>query len=606
MLVVKFLTTSPVHIIMYKSFTSLRRRQRKGGLRQSSLPAFALEPSGSVQDGLYFAKVFFWKGLGESFMFQADLLLQNGKIYPVEPAHTRAQAVAVRDGCIFAVGDDSELEPLIGSKTQVINLEGRLVLPGFTDSHTHFLVYALRRHQVVLDGVDDWEEVGCRIRAGVERAALGEWVLGWGWNQNLWGDGTFPSKGDLDDLAPRNPVALTRTDLHSLWVNSLALERASITAETPDPPESRIDRDPATGEPSGILREWGAMRLIEDVIPTPGDDVVDTALQETIAEAHQLGLTGVHDMRVEAERLNALRAFHRLHRRGELTLRVSCALPVDRLDEAIAVGLGSGLGDATLRISGVKVFTDGSMGSSTAWMLEPYADDPDNYGMAVTPKDQLCDVAYRAVQAGLSLIIHAIGDRAIRKVLDVLAEVGENGERRMEDDLRHRIEHVQLIHPDDIPRLAQLGVIASMQPVHVMDDWPVADRVWGHERSRTAYAFRSLLNVGTHLALGSDCPVAPLNPLLGIQAAVLRQNEKGKPEGGWYPQERLTVAEAVRGYTMGAAYAVRLEDVLGSITPGKLADLVVLDRDIFEIEPGEIASVKPTMTIFDGQVVYQA
>jgi predicted amidohydrolase YtcJ len=302
-----------------------------------------------------------------------------------------------------------------------------------------------------------------------------------------------------------------------------------------------------------------------------------------------------------------LRAFHRLYRCGELTLRVSCALPVDHLDEAIAVGLGSGLGDATLRISGVKVFTDGSMGSGTAWMLEPYADDPHNYGMAVAPKDQLCDIAHRAEQAGLSLIIHAIGDRAVREVLDVLTEIGDENEGwGMENGLRHRIEHVQIVHPDDIPRLAPLGVIASMQPVHVMDDWPVADRVWGHERSRTAYALRSLLDAGTHLALGSDCPVAPLNPLLGIQAAVLRQDEKGEPRDGWYPEERLTVAEAVRGYTMGAAYAVGLEDVLGSITPGKLADLVVLDQDIFEIEPVEIASVKPTMTIFDGRVVYPA
>jgi hypothetical protein len=535
-------------------------------------------------------------------MFQADLLLQSGTVYPVEPAHNRAQAVAVKDGRILAVGDDSELEPLIGSKTQVIDLEGRLVLPGFTDSHVHFLVYALRRHQVVLDGVGDWEEIRRRVHAGVERAAQGEWVLGWGWNQNLWGNGTFPSRADLDDIAPHNPVALTRTDFHSLWVNSLALETASITAETPDPPESRIDRDPATGQPSGILREWGAMGLIEDVIPLPSDGAVDTALRETIAEAHQLGLTGVHDMRVETEKLNALRAFQRLYRRGELTLRVSCALPVDRLDETIAMGLDSGPGDATLRVGGIKVFTDGSMGSGTAWMLEPYADDPNNRGLTITSEDQLRDIALHAEQAGLSLIIHAIGDCAVREVLDVLAEVRSYSWA----GLRHRIEHVQIIHPDDIPRLAQLGVIASMQPVHIMDDWPVADRVWGHERSRTAYALRSLLSAGTHLALGSDCPVAPLNPLLGIQAAVLRQGEKGEPRDGWYPEERLTVAEAVRGYTMGAAYAVGLEDVLGSITPGKLADLVVLDRDIFEIEPVEIASVKPTMTIFDGLVVYQA
>ena len=359
----------------------------------------------------------------KTFMFQADLLLQNGTVYPVEPAHIRAQAVAVKDGRILAVGDDSELEPLIGSKTRVIDLKGRLVVPGLTDSHVHFLVYALRRHQVVLDGVDDWEEVRRRIRAGVERTAPGEWVLGWGWNQNLWGDGTFPSKADLDDIAPYNPVVLTRTDFHTLWVNTLALERAGITAQTPDVPESRIDRDPATGEPSGILREWGAMRLIEDVIPIPSDSATDTALRETIAEAHQLGLTGVHDMRVKTEKLNALRAFQRLYHRGELTLRVSCALPVDRLDETIAMGLDSGPGDATLRVGGIKVFTDGSMGPGTAWMLEPYADDPNNRGLAITSEDQLRDIALHADQAGLSLIIHAIGDCAVREVLDVLAEV---------------------------------------------------------------------------------------------------------------------------------------------------------------------------------------
>ncbi|MDH4209636.1 MAG: amidohydrolase [Anaerolineae bacterium] len=535
-------------------------------------------------------------------MFQADLLLRNGVVYLVEPAHIRAQAVAVREGRILAVGRDSELESLIGPKTQVIDLKGRLVLPGLTDSHTHFLAYALSRQQVILDGVEDWDEARRRIRAGVKRAAQGEWVLGWGWNQNLWGDGTFPSKADLDDIAPHNPVALTRTDFHTLWVNSLALEKAGITAEMSDLPGSRIDHDPATGEPSGILREWGAARLVGDVIPVPGDDVVDTALRAAITEAHQLGLTGTHDMRVETDKLNALRAFQRLHRRGELTLRISCSLPADRLDEAIAVGLGSGLGDATLRVSGVKVFTDGTMGSGTAWMLEPYADNPGNYGLAITPRDQLLDIARRAEQAGLSLIVHAIGDRAVHEVLDVLAEVGPNPR----PGLRHRIEHVQIIHSEDIPRLAQLGVIASMQPVHVMAEWSVADRVWGHERSRTVYAFRSLLNAGTHLTLGSDCPVAPLSPLLGIQAAVLRQNGKGEPKDGWYPEERLTVAEAVRGYTMGPAYTAGLENVLGSITPGKLADLVVLERNIFEIEPTEIASVRPTMTIVDGRVVYQA
>ncbi len=529
----------------------------------------------------------------------SHLVLYNGKLYTQDPGYPQATAVAIRDGRILAVGSDAELEPLAGSNTQIIDLKGRLVLPGFTDCHIHFLEYALRRSQVILDGVEDWQEVRRRIQAGVARANPGQWVLGGGWNQNLWGDGTLPGKTDLDDICPQNPVALSRIDGHSLWVNSLALKKAGITAETPDPPKSRIDRDPDSGDPTGILREWEAIRLIQDIIPEPNDETTVAALQVSITEAHRLGLTGIHEMRVEGEKKPALRAFLRLRQRGDLLLRVACMIPVEYIDEAIALGLGSGLGDATLRIGGIKLFADGSMGSGTAWMLEPFEGSDDDYGLAVTPKEELFDVACRAQAAGISLTIHAIGDRALRDVLDVLTEIQE----RQPSALQHRIEHVQCIHPSDVHRLAQLGVIASMQPPHIMDDWAVADRVWG-KRSQWAYAFHSLLKAGTHLAFGSDCPVAPLNPLLGIQAAVLRQDRKGEPEGGWYPGERLTVAEAVRGYTLGAAYAVGLEDVLGSITPGKLADMVVLSRDIFTIPPEEISDTQVDYTIFDGRVVY--
>ena len=530
----------------------------------------------------------------------SHLVLYNGKLYTQDPGYPQATAVAIRDGRILAIGRDAEIEALAGSNTQIIDLKGRLVLPGFTDCHIHFLEYALRRSQVILDGVEDWQEVRRQIRAGVERTNPGEWVLGGGWNQNLWGDGTFPSKAALDDICPQNPVALSRIDGHSLWVNSLALKKAGITAETPDPPKSRIDRDPDSGELTGILREWEAIRLVQDIIPEPDDEIVVAALRESITEAHRLGLTGIHEMRVEGEKKPALRAFLRLRQRGDLLLRVACMIPVEYIDEAIALGLGSGLGDATLHIGGVKLFADGSMGSGTAWMLEPFEGSEDDYGLVVTPKEELSDIAHRAHAAGISLTIHAIGDRALRDVLDVLTEI----QGRQPSALRHRIEHVQCIHPSDVHRLAQLGVIASMQPTHIMDDWAVADRVWG-KRSRCAYAFRSLLDAGTHLAFGSDCPVASLNPLLGIQAAVLRQDRKGEPEGGWYPGERLTVAEAVRGYTLGAAYAVGLEDVLGSITPGKLADMVVLSRDIFTIPPEEISDTQVDYTIFDGRVVYR-
>jgi predicted amidohydrolase YtcJ len=530
----------------------------------------------------------------------SHLVLYNGKLHTQDPGYPQATAVAIRDGRILAVGDDAEIESLVGPNTQTIDLKGRPVLPGFTDCHTHFLEYALHHSQVVLYGVDDWPEVRRRIRAGVERVSPGEWVLGGGWNQNLWRDGTFPSKADLDDISPQNPVALSRIDGHSMWVNSLALEKAGITAETSDPPRSRIDRDPDSGEPTGILREWEAIRLMQDVIPEPDDETITSALRESILDAHRLGLTGIHEMRVEGEKKPALRAFLRLRQRGELSLRVACMMPVEYLDEAIVLGLGSGLGDATLRIGGVKLFADGSMGSGTAWMLEPFEGNDDNYGLVVTPKEELFDVALRAQVAGISLAIHAIGDRAVCDVLDVLTEI-QGGQLFA---LRHRIEHVQCIHPSDVHRLAQLGVVASMQPPHIMDDWAVANRVWG-KRGQYAYAFRSLLDAGTHLAFGSDCPVAPLNPLLGIQAAVLRQDRKGEPEGGWYPAERLTVAEAARGYTLGAAYAVGLEDVLGSITPGKLADMIVLSHDIFTIPPEEISDTRVDYTIFDGRVVYR-
>ena len=530
----------------------------------------------------------------------SHLVLYNGKLHTQDRGYPQATAVAICDGCILAVGGDAEIEPLAGPDTQTIDLKGRLVVPGFTDCHIHFQEYALRRSQVILDGVDDWQEVRRRIQAEVKRAKPGEWVLGGGWNQNLWEDGTLPSKADLDDISPQNPVALSRADGHSMWVNSLTLEKAGITAETSDPPKSRIDRDPDSGEPTGILREWEAIRLVQDVIPEPDDETIVIALRESIAEAHRLGLTGIHEMRVEGEKKPALRALLRLQQRGELLLRVACMIPVEHLDEAIALGLGSGLGDANLRIGGVKLFADGSMGSGTAWMLEPFEGSDDNYGLVVTPKEELFDVARRAQVAGISLTIHAIGDRAIRDVLDVLTEIqGGQGSA-----FRHRIEHVQCIHPSDVHRLAQLGVIASMQPSHIMDDWAVADRVWG-KRGQYAYAFRSLLDAGIHLAFGSDCPFASLNPLLGIQAAVLRQDRKGEPEGGWYPEERLTVAEAVRGYTLEAAYAVGLEGVLGSITPGKLADMVILSRDIFTIPPEEISDIQVDYTICDGRVVYR-
>lgn len=552
---------------------------------------------------------------------KSDLILYNGRVYTVNPAMPWAEAVACTNGRIVAVGSNEEVLNLAGRAAERVDLGGRLVLPGLTDAHVHFLQYAIRRQEVSLFGVRDFEEVRRRVRQAVEQAAPGQWVQGWGWDENLWD--RPPSAMQLDDIAPHTPVVLARMDMHTWWVNSAAMRQAGLTRETPDPPESRLDRD-ADGNPTGLLREWNAIRLIEPHLPKPNSAMLQVWLKEAIAEAHQLGLTGIHDQRVQGEGRQTFRLFQALRRQGELNLRVHMNIAAEHLAEAATLGLQPGFGDERLWIGHLKAFADGTMGSRTARMIEPFEGEPDNYGLSVTPANALWELAVQANRAGFPLSVHAIGDLAVREVLDVLSELSssEQGSKGAEEQRRfflspapphprssavlpHRIEHVQVIHPDDLPRLNQYGIVASVQPVHLLTDWPTADKVWG-KRSRYAYAFRSLLDRGTRLALGSDAPVAPLNPMLGIYAAVARQDERGQPTEGWYPEERLTVAEAVHGYTMGPAYLAGKQDMQGSIAPGKWADMVVLSRSLFEIPPAEIAETRVEVTVFAGQVVYQA
>ncbi|MBE7554784.1 MAG: amidohydrolase [Anaerolineales bacterium] len=559
---------------------------------------------------------------------KADLILYNARIFTVDSARPWAEAVACAEGRIVAVGSNEEVLNLAGRATQRIDAGGRLVLPGLTDAHVHFLQYAIRRQEVSLFGVRNFEEVRRRVRQAVEKAAPGQWVQGWGWDENLWD--RPPAAGQLDDIAPHTPVVLARMDMHTWWVNSAAMQQAGITRETPDPPESRLERD-ADGNPTGLLREWNAIRLVEPHLPKPSSATLLGWLKEAIAEAHRLGLTGIHDQRVQREGRQTFRLFQALRRQGELKLRVHMNIAAEHLAEAAALGLQPGFGDDRLWIGHLKTFADGTMGSRTARMIEPFEGEPDNYGLAVTPANALWELAVQAKRAGFSLSVHAIGDLAVREVVDVLSELpsteqgtasaerqaGEAGEQgrdkippappppRPPAAFPHRIEHVQVIHPDDLPRLSQYGIVASVQPVHLLTDWPTADKVWGR-RSQYAYAFRSLLEHGTRLALGSDAPVAPLNPMLGIYAAVTRQDERGQPANGWYPEERLTVAEAVHGYTLGPAYLAGKQEVQGTIMPGKWADMVVLSRNLFEIPPEEIAEAAVEVTVFDGQVVYQA
>lgn len=530
---------------------------------------------------------------------KADLIIHHARIYTADSARPWAEAVACTGGRITAVGSNDDIREWAGSKTQLINAKGRLVLPGLIDAHIHFLDYAIRRHQVNLFGIADFEAARRRVQQAVKDAGPDQWILGWGWDENPWG--VHPTRRHLDEIAPNNPVVLSRMDMHTFWLNSAALNRAGLTRHTPDPPDSRLERD-ASGELTGILREWNALKLVQPHIPKPNPDTLQDWLAEAISQAHQFGLTGIHDQRVEQEGRRSFRLFQALRRQDRLNLRVHMNIAADYLAEAATLGLQPGFGDDRLWVGHIKVFADGTMGSRTARMLAPFENEPENTGLTVTPAKELSDLANRAVRAGFSLSVHAIGDRAVRDVIEVLSEFPVDlspGSHR----LPHRIEHVQVIHPDDLPRLSRHNLVASVQPVHICTDWSTADRVWGR-RSRYAYAFRSLLEHGTRLALGSDAPVAPPNPLLGIYAAVTRQNQDGNPAGGWYPEERISLAEAVQGYTTGPAYVSGKQQWQGSISPGKWADIIMLNQNIFDIPPEAIPHTTVELTVFDGRIVH--
>ena len=530
-----------------------------------------------------------------------DLILTNGRIYTLEPTRPWAGAVACRDGRIVAVGEDGDIQSLTGPGTRVINCGGRLVLPGLTDAHIHFLAYAIRRRQVSLFGLTEPAAVRERVAAAVATAAPGEWVIGWGWDSNRWD--VQPTAALIDDISPQNPVALTRMDMHTWWANSRALEIAGVSAATPDPDEAHIGRY-GDGRPTGLFSEWNAIALIERHIPQTDEETLLAWLEETVAESHRLGLTGIHDQRVEREGAQSLRLFQSLWRDGRLGLRVHCNIAADYLEEAARLGLEPGLGDDNLWLGHMKVFADGAMGSATAHMLAPYESQPDNTGIVVTPPDELWRLISGAAEAGFPISVHAIGDRAVREVLDVIGEWEATRGATIRLPMPQRIEHVQVMHPDDLGRLAAHQIVGSVQPIHLQSDWRTADRVWGG-RARYAYAFRSLLDRGTALAFGSDAPVAPPNPMLGIYAAVTRQDDKGEPAGGWYPEERLTMAEAIAGYTLGPARLSGKADRFGSIAPGKYADLVVLSQDLFSIDPAYIPNTTTWLTVFNGRVVHE-
>ncbi|MBV9303472.1 MAG: amidohydrolase [Acidobacteriaceae bacterium] len=526
------------------------------------------------------------------------LLLINGKIWTVNPEQKEAEAVAIRGNRIVAVGSTSEILKLKESGTEVIDLDGRRVLPGFDDAHVHFFSGGSNLAGPQLRYAKSQEEFRATLAEFAQHTPRGQWITGGDWDHENWTPARLPTRQLIDNVTKDWPVFVNRLDGHMSLANSVALKLAGVNRNTKDVPGGVIVRD-SEGNPTGILKD-AAQGLVERVIPAPSQEQIRKAIKAAQAYANANGVTSVQDMSASPD---VFRTYQTMLHKGELTVRISGHQPLVSWQRLANIGLVADFGNETLHIGGLKGFADGSLGSTTAWFFQPYLDAPNTSGIAsaelVHPESIWANIEH-ADAAGLQIAIHAIGDRANNTILRFYERLErEHGER----DRRLRIEHAQHLQPSDVPRFGRLHVIASMQPYHCIDDGRWAEKRIGPERAKTTYAFRSLLDSGATLAFGSDWDVAPMNVLMGIYGAVTRRTLDGKHPNGWVPEQKITVEEAVRAYTMGSAYASFEEKIKGSIEPGKLADLVVLSDDIFSIDPVKIADTKVLMTIFDGRVV---
>ena len=531
----------------------------------------------------------------------ADLIIINANIHTMDAARPAAQALAIIGNRIVAVDSNGEIKKLGGANTRVVDANGQLILPGFNDAHVHFMSGGFQLSSVDLRDANTPQEFAERIRDFAAKLPKGRWITGGDWDHERWPDAKLPTKELIDQYTPNTPVFVNRLDGHMALANSLALKLAGVMRETKDPDGGVIVRDPKTEEPTGILKD-AAQSFVWKVIPEPSFEEKLAAARAASNHAAGLGVTSVQDMSAGAD----VGIYQTLLDRGELKTRIYAVWPLPSWDHLARTGVRAHFGSAILRTGGLKGFADGSLGSTTALFFDPYLDAPNTYGIPsreMFPEGAMLERVRGADRAGLQVIIHAIGDKANDLILSMYEQVErQDGDR----DRRFRIEHAQHLRPQDIPRFARDKVIASMQPYHAIDDGRWAEKRIGHARAKTTYAFRSLLDSGATLAFGTDWTVAPLNPMLSIYAAVTRRTLDGKNPNGWIPEQKISVEEAVRAYTVGSAYAEFQENEKGTISPGKLADLVILSGDIFKIDPNEIEKVKVVMTIMDGRVVYEA
>jgi len=532
---------------------------------------------------------------------QADLVLLNGKVATMNDNLTMLEAVAIKGDHILLAGFNKDVQVCIGSSTKVIDLEGKLVLPGLIDAHAHFASYGAFLENLDLKGTTSYQQILDMVAEKVKKVHRGEGIQGRGWDQNNWKIKKFPTHDALSKVAPENPVILTRTCGHSILVNQKALELAGITSETPDPKGGKILRK-ANGEPTGILVDE-AEELVRSLIPEMSPERFQETLINASNDCLAKGLTGIHDAGSPPSRIEI---FKELLKQDKIGIRIYAMLAdpkEDDFEKYLTQNRVDNFKKHFLTVRSVKLFADGSLGARSAALIEPYSDDPDNRGLTVATNDHIYEITKIALKTGMQVNTHAIGDRAIRNVLDAYEKALKE---HPNPDHRFRIEHSQIIAREDLPRYKELGVIPSMQPASAVSDYDWTENRIGKDRLWGAFAFRRFFDSGCIIPCSSDFPVESNDPLQSIYRAVTRQDENGQPKGGWLPDQRMTIEEAVKGYTIWAATAAFQEDILGTIKAGKLADLTVLDKNILEIEPKEILNTTVIYTIVGGKIKYSA